>query len=456
MRNLWGAAIAVLILLPCAAWAQASCTTLNSSTGQYWQTDQYGHPCVDATANGGGGGGGGGGAVTAISGAYVDGSIVTLGTEADSAWGGSGSATEIALNKAIWAKLNTINTTLGTPTQAGATQVVSGTIADSVTAATMVPQGGGTAAANAAQVAGVYSSTGLTLTSGQAAAVRLTSQGWLETADQNLAVAQGSTTAGQLGPLVQATALSSAASYTNGGSYPLTMNTAGGLRVTLQTLSGGSSYSLGATPGSFSSISGIATGGQFLSTPATLTNGQGVIAAVNTTGSFQIDTENLKASYSASGTFTPAATPTDVVTITGSASKTVRIKRIRVMGNGTSSGYMTMYLARRSTADTGQTSTAPTADQFDTNSAAPTAAVAQFSANATTLGTLVAYHDTSLLGFNPAASANALQVYERAFGTANTQSIVLRGTTQSVSLYFGGGAVPTGGVITYSIEWTEE
>jgi hypothetical protein len=49
-----------------------------------------------------GGGGGGGGAVTAVAGAYADGSIVTLGTEADAAWSGTGSGTDTAILKAVY------------------------------------------------------------------------------------------------------------------------------------------------------------------------------------------------------------------------------------------------------------------------------------------------------------------------------------------------------------------
>jgi len=43
-----------------------------------------------------------------VAGSFVDGAIATLGTEADAAWSGSGSATEIAALKAAVAKLTTI------------------------------------------------------------------------------------------------------------------------------------------------------------------------------------------------------------------------------------------------------------------------------------------------------------------------------------------------------------
>lgn len=71
-------------------------SSLTSGTTSWPLTqDTTGKLCVS-------GAGGSGGAVTAASGAYVDCSIVTIGCEADSAWGGSGSGTLVALLKAIY------------------------------------------------------------------------------------------------------------------------------------------------------------------------------------------------------------------------------------------------------------------------------------------------------------------------------------------------------------------
>jgi hypothetical protein len=68
----------------------------------------------------GGGGAGGGGAVTATSGAYADGSIATIGAQADPACTtDAGTCTEQALVKRLIQRLTSINTTLGTPFQAG-------------------------------------------------------------------------------------------------------------------------------------------------------------------------------------------------------------------------------------------------------------------------------------------------------------------------------------------------
>lgn len=90
----------------------------------YVAVDQYGNVCTS-----GGGGGGSGGAVTAISGAFVDCAIVTIGCEADVAWT-SGSGTDTALFKALdrdlllnLAAINAGVTTSGSPLVTNSIQV---------------------------------------------------------------------------------------------------------------------------------------------------------------------------------------------------------------------------------------------------------------------------------------------------------------------------------------------
>ena len=79
---------------------------------------------------------------------------------------------------------------------------------------------------------------------------------------------------------------------------------------------------------------------------------------------------------------------TDVFVISGSATKTVRITKISFDAIQTTAGQAIIILARRSTADTLGTSTAPVAVTFDTTNAAATAVVLAYTANPT-LGTLV-------------------------------------------------------------------
>ena len=65
-----------------------------------------------------------------------------------------------------------------------------------------IAQGGATAATNALQVAGVYNSSPLTLTNGQAAALQFDVNGNAKVVGQG--IAQGSTTSGEAGTLISA------------------------------------------------------------------------------------------------------------------------------------------------------------------------------------------------------------------------------------------------------------
>jgi hypothetical protein len=170
----------------------------------------------------------------------------------------------------------------------------------------------------------------------------------------------------------------------------------------------------------------------------------------------KVETESAKATYGVSGLLnTPAATTTDFLTITGSATKTVRIKRIALSGAATTAGSLLISLVRRSTANSGGTSTAPTRVQHDTADAAPTATVALYSANPTAVGTAVGNIHGGRLFLNVATTATPDRlVFE--FSTRNDEAIVLRGTGQILAVNFNAFAVPAGGAVDFDIEWTEE
>ena len=91
--NAW-MAFAVGTYTTLAAITASNSTNLNISGGTGFPTGSIG-----------GAGTGTGSAVTAASGAFVDGAIATLGAQADAAWSGTGSATGISVLKAISGKL---------------------------------------------------------------------------------------------------------------------------------------------------------------------------------------------------------------------------------------------------------------------------------------------------------------------------------------------------------------
>src|SRR5204863_4895248 len=101
-------------------------------------------------------------------------------------------------------------------------------------------------------------------------------------------------------------------------------------------------------------------------------------------------TDGQKATYGASITgLVVAASATDIFAITGSATKIVRITRLRISGVRTTGTDTDIQLIKRSTANTGGTSTNPTKVAYDSNDPASTATINAYTANPTGLGTAI-------------------------------------------------------------------
>lgn len=156
-------------------------------------------------------------------------------------------------------------------------------------------------------------------------------------------------------------------------------------------------------------------------------------------------------SYSSSAN-TPAAAPTDVLVLQGSASKLIRVRKIMVSGLATTAGQLVCNLIRRSAANTGGTSTTPAGVSLHPGNGTATGVVWLYTANPSALGSAVG----TLLSFRVnmgVATAIGPQVQ---FDFRGTQGIVLRGTSDYLAFNFGGGTVPAGGVLDFNIIWSEE
>lgn len=163
-----------------------------------------------------------------------------------------------------------------------------------------------------------------------------------------------------------------------------------------------------------------------------------------------------KASYScATDSFTPAATATDMVTLIGSATKTIRVTKINFYSNQTTSGINNIWLIKRSTANTGGTSTTRTIAVRDSQNPATTTTCRLYSANPT-LGTFVANIDVAKVQTSASSAPTTVPVFVWNFNDGQTQPIVLRGAAEQLSINFGGNAIPAGFSGAVSIEWTEE
>jgi hypothetical protein len=166
--------------------------------------------------------------------------------------------------------------------------------------------------------------------------------------------------------------------------------------------------------------------------------------------------------YRYAGTaFSMVATPTAVIVIQGSATKTVLIKSIKLSGAATAYGSMPFTLVRRSTAGTlgSAALTAVTAGKLDTDNAAASAVVSTVgTANYTTLGTAVATLAAGRLNMpalGSAATSSAGNPLVWHFSDGFTQPLTLRGTGQYLTIEGNGAAIPAGGVLDYEIETFE-
>lgn len=169
------------------------------------------------------------------------------------------------------------------------------------------------------------------------------------------------------------------------------------------------------------------------------------------------NSEGLKASYRAQmADVTVAATATDVATLCGSATKTVRLVRIQATADATATSVIDFYVFKRTVANTGGTSAVQAAAQMDSVDPAPTAVVRLYSANPSALGTGVL-----LTGDHYALPAAASTGYPGVpwiedFGIRNNRAVVLRGVAQCIAFNLNGQTIPAGFGLYLGFEWTEE
>lgn len=173
-----------------------------------------------------------------------------------------------------------------------------------------------------------------------------------------------------------------------------------------------------------------------------------------------------KPAYAVASNFTPPATPTDLIIIEGSATKTVRILSLVVSTQTTAAGSIELFLIKRSAADTGGTFvSAGTPAPLDANDAASSVnRVGHFTvvpgALGATVGTL-ARRQTVTPVLKPASWAGITQNSEvemipNAAPTLLARPIVLRGVAQTLAVNFNGVALVAGQIHQYSILWMEE
>jgi hypothetical protein len=180
------------------------------------------------------------------------------------------------------------------------------------------------------------------------------------------------------------------------------------------------------------------------------------ILSINAQGQAAVDTEGRKATYSAAiSAYAPYATAQDILTISGSATKVVRVTRVEVSGRATAANQLDVQVLVRSVGNTGGTPTALGAVPHDSTSSAATASVVTYGA-APGSGGLVGAVRAAQMNMSATGSGGAAVPQDWDFTTRNVQALALRGTAQMVAINLNGATIPAGTALDLSIEWTEE
>lgn len=172
------------------------------------------------------------------------------------------------------------------------------------------------------------------------------------------------------------------------------------------------------------------------------------------------DNDPMRAAYAAfiSG-ISPAATPTDVVTIQGSPTKIIRVRSLVFTGTATTASNIIINTIRRSSANTGGTSTTKPLVPRDQNDDAATAVISVYTANPTGLGTQIggasAITDGGRLNIAPAANG-AIDRMSLQYSWMNDKAPILRGVNDFLCINLGGAAWPAGGLLDVNIVLTED
>lgn len=176
-----------------------------------------------------------------------------------------------------------------------------------------------------------------------------------------------------------------------------------------------------------------------------------------------ISLDSQRATYRASANFTPTATAAvTVLSIQGSATKTVRIKRILLSGVSTALSSSTLQLQRTSALGAGGTIVSPTVAKLDTGSAAATAVVSHYTSTAKAAGTGVGGPITTWQQFTTTVTTPTVAWAESQMpfpekGAPIGQAIVLRGTADFLEIQNVTPAnLGAGTVYAYTVEWEED
>lgn len=174
-----------------------------------------------------------------------------------------------------------------------------------------------------------------------------------------------------------------------------------------------------------------------------------------------------KTTYSAAFfALVPAASATDVVCISGSSSKTIRLQRIVLTGSAGTAVNVPVNIVRRTSLDSGGTPASTTANpantiaKRDTTSGTATATLISYTANPTINDSSPTYLDSGVLSLPLTSTAGLTNplVFDWSRDITNLMqvpSIASGSTTGQICANFTAVSISSG-VVNGSITWTEE
>lgn len=175
--------------------------------------------------------------------------------------------------------------------------------------------------------------------------------------------------------------------------------------------------------------------------------------------------------FSSSNTFFPGPTPNDIVTITGSATKTVRVLSFLISTTCSVAGVaasVQLLLTKRSALDTGGAFVPTVGVPEDANYTAPTANVGHWTASPGTpgasLGTMNTLRVEAPLTVpntwsTTAASGAAVEMLPSSPEDPSVgprKQITLRGANEQLAINFNGATILAQQNHCYTVTWTEE
>lgn len=158
----------------------------------------------------------------------------------------------------------------------------------------------------------------------------------------------------------------------------------------------------------------------------------------------------------------PGAAPTDIACLTGSATRVVRLKQVRVSGTAGTAINIVAVLTKHASANTGGTAATTTALPVpyaaDSTFTAPTATTTAYTANPTITDAapgLVSAQTVFLAATATATNGTSALFYWDDGGPALSPP-VLRGIAQQLCVNLNGVTTPSSGLMTVTFQWTEQ